>query len=410
MAIVQAPPLPRSRPPAPSGRDAVIDLVRAFCVTGVVLLHAIMVGVTVTDTGPVFGNASEGTWWIVPVSWTLQVMPLFFVIGGFAGLLAHRRHRRRGGTASAFVAGRVQRLLRPALVTIMLVGGALAALALTGVDAELIGVAGFRFSQPLWFLAVFLLCQALLPALAAAHQRMPVRTLGILIAAAIAVDALRITTGFEGIGFLNLAFVWLALQQLGFLLADGTIDRMPRAARGMIGAAALALLLATFAGGVYSPDLIANINPPTGALILVGIAHLCAVSLLRASLARFARRPQVDAFTRFVNTRAMTVYLWHMPVLLALAGASAVFALSAGVALPEPSSVLWWLTRPLWLAAALAITALVAVAFTRFETRHAPEPSRSQRRVTASVLMGACAVLLLLIAGTSVFTPRSRSR
>ncbi|MBO0979203.1 acyltransferase [Microbacterium sp. SD291] len=404
MAIVQAPPLIRSRPSAPGGRDAVIDLVRAVCVTGVVLLHSIMVGVTVTDAGPVFANASDGTWWIIPVSWMLQVMPLFFVIGGFAGLHALRRLRSRGGTAAEFVAGRVQRLLRPALVTIAVVGATLAALAVGGVDPALIGIAGFRFSQPLWFLAVFLLCQALLPVLAAAHERMPLRTLGLLAAAAVVVDALRAGTGVEGIGFLNLAFVWLAMQQVGFFLADGTIDRLPRTVRIAGGAAALAALVAAFAGGIYSPDLIANINPPTGALMLVGLVHLSALSLLREPLARFGRRPRVDAFTRFVNARAMTVYLWHMPVLLAMAGASAIVAISTGVMLPEPSTLLWWLGRPFWLAAALVLSAIVAVALTRFETGSAPGAPRSVRRVAAAALIGIVAVLLLLVAGTTVLT------
>ena len=51
MAIVETPPLTFPRPaprrtPAPRGRDGGIDLLRALCVTGVVLLHAIMVGVS----------------------------------------------------------------------------------------------------------------------------------------------------------------------------------------------------------------------------------------------------------------------------------------------------------------------------------------------------------------------------
>ncbi|WP_312167916.1 acyltransferase [Microbacterium sp.] len=404
MTVVDAPPLAAHRPSVSSDRDTGIDFLRALCVVGVVLLHAIMVGVTVVDGSPVFANASEGTWWITPVSWMLQVMPLFFIIGGFAGLIAYRRQSERGGTASAFVASRVHRLLRPATVVVGIVGAALAALSLAGVPADIVATAGFRYGQPLWFLGVFLLCQALLPALADAHGRMPKTVLAALVLAALGIDALRAQTGIEGLGFVNLAFVWLALQQVGFFLADGTVDRLSRRIRGIVGAASLTALTATFLSGVYSPDLIANINPPTCALILVGIVHLCAVSLLRDRISDVSRRPAAAAFSRFVNRRTMTVYLWHMPVLLAMAGGSAASAMIAGLPLPEPSSLEWWLSRPLWLVAALALTAVVAIALTSIETHPAPTLSRSGRRIAAAVTIGLLAVVLLLVAGTSVLT------
>ncbi len=239
MTVIAAPvalsSAPSALPPAatrPSnGRDTGIDLLRALCVVGVVVLHALMVGVAVSDGTPVFDNASTGTWWIVPVSWLLQVMPLFFVIGGFSGFLAYTASRRRGDTAASFVTARVHRLLGPALVVIGAVGTLLALLLVTGVPAELVAVAGYRYGQPLWFLGVFLLCQALLPAMVAAHRRRPVVALLSLVAASVAVDAVRLTTGVPALGFLNLAFVWLALQQLGFFLADGSIDALGRRTR-----------------------------------------------------------------------------------------------------------------------------------------------------------------------------------
>lgn len=404
MTIVQAPRAVTTTAPPRASRDTGIDFVRALCVLGVVLLHSIMVGVTVDATGPVFENASDGTAWIAPLSWVLQVMPLFFVIGGFSGLLAYRRLRQRGGTAVGFVAGRLHRLLRPAIFTIAVVGIALAVLTIVGVPADLIATAGFRYGQPLWFLGVFLLCQALLPLLAAAHERAPYRTIGALALAAVAVDVVRGATGLEGLGFLNLAFVWMTLQQLGFFLADGRIDALSRRVRALAGIGALLLLATTFLTGIYSPDLIWNINPPTAALLLVGIIHTSLLSLHRERLERFSRRPAVTAFTGFVTVRTMTIYLWHMPVLLAMAGATAVYALTTGVALPELDSAGWWAGRPLWLATALALSALVAVAFTRFESQPAPAATTSTRRLVVGTLSGLVGIVLLLALGTSVST------
>lgn len=401
MAIVHAPSAGIPSAPRKALRDPGVDLVRAACVIGVVLLHAIMVGVVVTDAGPVFTNASDDSWWIVPVSWALQVMPLFFIIGGFAGVLAYRRLREQGGTASGFIAARVHRLLRPALVVVGVAGAALALLSLAGVPPEIVATAGFRYGQPLWFLGVFLLCQALLPALSALHDRAPVRTLAAFGAAALAVDAIRGLSGIEAVGFLNLGFVWLTLQQLGFFLADGALDALSRRTRAVLAGAAATLLLAAFAAGVYSPDLIANINPPTCALLLVGAIHLCLLSRFRERLAAVSRRPRLAAVSSFVNRRTMTIYLWHMPVLLAMAGASAAFALATGAALPAPGSASWWLGRPLWLTAALGLTALAALLAARFEQR--PAPAFTGRPLPAACL-GAASVALLLVAGTSPLT------
>ncbi|WP_226533035.1 acyltransferase family protein [Microbacterium paraoxydans] len=404
MTIVQAPHAAVPAQPRHPSRDTGIDFVRALCVLGVVLLHAIMVGVAVADRGPVFTNASDDTAWIAPLSWLLQVMPLFFVIGGFSGLLAYRRMRRNGGSAVGFVAGRVHRLLRPAVVTIAVVGMGLALLTVSGVPAELVATAGFRYGQPLWFLGVFLLCQALLPLLVSAHERAPRRTIATLAAASLTVDVLRAATGVEGLGFLNLAFVWLTLQQLGFFLADGRIDALSRRIRAAAGFGAVLLLVATFATGAYSVDLIANINPPTAALLLVGVAHTSLLSLHRDRLQRFSRRPRVAAFTGFVTVRTMTIYLWHMPVLLLMAGVTACYAMLVGVTLPALDSAGWWAGRPLWLGAAVALTALAAVMFTRFESRPAPQATASRRRVASGVLSGLIGIVLLLVLGTSVAT------
>lgn len=404
MAIVQAPPAAAPAHPRPASRDTAIDFVRALCVLGVVLLHAIMVGVTVSEGGPLFENASDGTAWIAPLSWLLQVMPLFFVIGGFSGSIAYRRLHERGGSAVDFVAGRVHRLLRPAMYVVAAVALALAALTVAGVPAELIATAGFRYGQPLWFLGVFLLCQALLPWLVSAHRRAPLRAIGALALAAVVVDVVRAATGIEGLGFLNLGFVWLTLQQLGFFLADGSIDALSRKVRVTAGLGALLVLAVTFLTGVYSPDLIANINPPTTALLLVGVAHTSLLSLHRARIERFSRRPLVAGFTGFVTRRAMTIYLWHMPMLLLMAGTTAVFSLTAGVSLPALDSAEWWAGRPLWLAVALALTALAALAFSRFETQSPPVATASTHRLVLGTLSGLIGIVLLLVLGTSVAT------
>ncbi|MDT0157361.1 acyltransferase [Microbacterium sp. ARD32] len=386
-----------------SHRDSAVDLVRALAIAGVVVLHSLMVGVTLSPEGPLFSNAGEVGGWIVPVSWVMQVMPMFFVVGGFAGITALRAQRRRGTRGTVFAVSRVRRLLIPAIASVATAGVALALLSDAGLDAELVDTAGYRYGQPLWFLGVFLVLQAMLPALVRLHERAPLRTIGALAAASVVVDVARVISDSDGIGYLNLLFVWATMQQLGFLLADGRIDALPRRTRITAAAVALALLLLSFGTGFHSPDLIANTNPPTTALLLVGVIQTAAFSLFKPQLTAFAERRPVAAFTRFVSARAMTVYLWHMPVLLALAGLTALSGMITGDQLPALASGQWWLSRPLWLVCTLGTTALLVVPLSRLERITAPIDT-SPARAAIAVLLGASAVVLLLVAGTSPVT------
>ena len=53
--------------------------------------------------------------WFDAATWVGQVMPLFFVVGGFASITAWRSAAARGGTAAELVSTRLLRLAQPAL-------------------------------------------------------------------------------------------------------------------------------------------------------------------------------------------------------------------------------------------------------------------------------------------------------
>ncbi|MGI6878147.1 acyltransferase family protein [Microbacterium sp. gxy059] len=390
-----------STPPQTPVRDRSIDVIRAACLVVVVLLHAVMAGVSVRAGETVFANALDAPWFW-PVSWVVQVMPLFFLAGGATGVTAWRRRRAGGETASSFVHGRLMRLLRPSIVAMAVVAVALAALSAAGAPEPVVAEAGFRISQPLWFLGVFLLVQALVPAMVALHERRPVVTLVALSAAVCGVDIARAATGAEAVGLLNLAFVWLLIQQLGFALADGWCERIRPRVR--IAAALIALVgLGALAGaGVYSPDMYVNLNPPTAALLLLGVAQTLLFSVAQPALRRVggATLRVVDV----LGTRAMTIYLWHMPVIIGLAGLLAGSALLRGTDLPEILSVAWWASRPLW---CLVIAALV---FAVARIAHGAErPASGQRaaagwRVAAGALLGIASVACVFVRGLDVET------
>lgn len=408
MAVIDlAPPRPAPTPvtpPVPARRDAAIDLVRALCVPAVMLVHGIQVSTTLGAGGPVLEYATRGAAWYPPLTWLLQVMPLFFVVSGFAGAIAHRRLRERGGTATTFVTARVHRLLVPLLAPVAVAVVGIAVLAAVGVPEGLLEEAGLRWREPLWFLAVLLGVQSLLPLLLPAHERAPWASLAALAGGVVAVDVLRGQTGIEAISHANLAFVWLALQRAGFLLADGRIDALPRRLRAAGVVVALAGLGTAFATGFWSPDLIAPLNPPTTALLVLGAAQTLALSLARPHLGRLAARPRIAAVTGFVAARTMTFYLWNLSALLLLAGGSLLLAQHGLLTLPDPSSAAWWASRPLWLAASIALTAAAAWLAGPLERLRPVRPAHDLRRTAQAVLLGLAGLLVLLAAGICPLT------
>ncbi len=385
-----------ARPSTAVARDSSVDVIRVVLLVVVFALHAMMVGVSLGPSGPVLENALEGQGWFAAVSWFVQIMPLFFIAGGFSSLHHWRSMRSRGASSADYVRARVERLVRPAIVLVSVVAAALVALSLGGLPPELVATAGFRIGQPLWFLGVYLATSALVPFMVRAHERARVSTPLALLAGVVAVDVLRFSTGVDGIGLLNLLLVWLLVQQLGFHLADGGFDRFSPTALWSIAGGALALLAAITLAGPYSADMYVNLNPPTVCLVVLGAAQLALFQLARPRIRAWTRRTDASRLVSAVGERAMTIYLWHMPVLVALAGALLVANAGFGLALPEPMTAGWWASRPLWLGLAAAAVAGVTIVFARFERGR-----RGGAPAAASVATGRGAAALDAICGVA---------
>lgn len=334
-----------------SKRDLTLDLARVFCVLLVVLIHLLMVGVGADADGAItVSRPLEEQWWFPLATWAGQIMPLFFVVGGFASLTAWRSLTRRGGTAAGYVRNRVLRLAQPALPLFVFYAVVIGGARLIGIDPALVDVAVVGAASPLWFLAAYTLCQALVPLMAGWHARAPKATLAVLLAGGVAVDALRYTTGIDEIGLLNLFFVWLLVQQLGFFYADGWFAARRWYSLVAIAAVAYASLVPLTTWGPYSDDMLTNLNPPTLPLVALAIAQACILRLLRPALARLMNTHAARAVVFLVGTRLMTIYLWHLPVILLVSGA----LLLVPGASPEPASAAWWWTRPVMFVLVLA--------------------------------------------------------
>lgn len=380
----------RAAPTRSTSRDGAVDLVRAACLVVVVGLHAMMAGVTIGSSGPTINNALEGHPIFALATWVVQVMPLFFILGGFSSL---SQWRRWTGTRGEYIRSRVVRLARPAVLFAVVVGGIVWLSSVLGADARLIDEISFRVGQPLWFLAVYLGCCALVPIMARLHEVAPKLTVLGLLAGAVTIDLAASTN--PAIGYVNFFFVWLFVQQLGFWLADGWFDRYSRRQLVAAGAAAFAgMLVLVFALG-YSADMFVNLNPPTLAILLLGVAQVFLFAAVRARLRAQAARPLVSRVAANLNRHSMTIYLWHLPAIVMVG----LWMLVVDV-VPEPLGVQWWATRPLWLACVGLAVVPIVFAVARFDrTRPRIDGTPSTSRATVSTVLAIAGVAVLLIAG-----------
>lgn len=372
-------------------RDLVVDLARVACVLLVVMIHLLMIGVGLGPAGQIIASRPlEAQPWFAAATWAGQIMPLFFALGGFTALTAWRSLEKRGGDHTDFVRGRVLRLARPALPLFIFFSVSLGGATVAGVDPALLDVVATGVGTPLWFIAAFLLAQSFVPTMLQLHAAAPARTMLALFAGAVVVDAIRIGTGITEIGLLNLVFVWFFVQQLGFWYADGWFRRRPRWQLLALVALSYALLGCLVAAGLYSPDMLVNLNPPTVPLALLGVAQIALLALVHRPLAALMRRTAMQRAVFLVGGRAMTVYLWHLPVIIVLAGV----ALLVPALSPVPGSVVWWASRPVMLALVLAAVMLLSIPLARFETASTAIPDGLRRPGTAATWVAAALAFL----------------
>ncbi len=392
----------------PDTRDRFVDFLRVASLLGVILGHFLMAVVFLhPHANPAtieFTNVLELAPWTRWGTLVLQVMPIFFVVGGFAHATAIRSLRARGGGYADFVNARISRLVRPALVFV-------AAWVVVGlvVDASVgdrldIGPVLQISGQLLWFIGIYLIAAAFAPVLLRAHERCGWRALAGLVFAVALVDTLRLAADVDGIKWLNFAFVWLALHQLGFFYADGVAGSVSEPRRGRrLGLALLAVGVATIAVlsslgpyGIamvsYNGESLSNLAPPTVVLFAFGVAQSGALLLVRPAVTRWLSRRGPWRAVIVGGAVAMTAFLWHFTALIAVF----VALWLARVTLDDSptSASFWWIKLAVLIPFLAVVVGLVAV-FRRFD-RPPPRANVVGPSVTRSALAAvgvACAIV-----------------
>src|SRR5215510_5552468 len=339
----------------PASRNRYVDFLRGMSMLVVTVGHwlaaAPYLDASNTLTTSHILTVAPWTSWL---TWIVQVMPIFFMVGGYANGVSWRAARRDGKSYAAWLEGRLRRLVWPLLPLLVAWVMIVAIEYARGVRPELIRYGSQVAFIPVWFLAVYILIVLLVPALEALWSRLGMRAFWALTAAAIVVDILYFAGGVRWFGFVNYVFVWGAISLLGYAWLD---DRFPSRRMLLLCAAlALAVLLALVLGGPYPvamvsdpDDPVSNTTPPKVTLIALAIVQGGVLFAFQAAARRWLAGRSAWTATVLINANIMTLFIWHLTATTLVALGS---YLAGGVGLHlEPGSTAWWWARIPWLAA-----------------------------------------------------------
>ncbi|MEV0369254.1 acyltransferase [Streptomyces sp. NPDC050636] len=357
-------------------RDRGIDGLRALALVAVAIGHW-LVGGFVRDADSALHNASPLSSFglLAPLTWVLQMLGIFFLVGGCASVLSFRRAAERGESTGVWVRGRLARLLRPA-VGVTAVWALLAPLLYaTGVPVSTVRTAATLVIQPLWFVCVYAVVTVLTPYCMAADRRLGGWAAAPLAAVVAVVDFLRYSPVADSIpswvGLLSLFPGWMFAYQLGVSWGEKRLGRRGAWLLLVGGAALFAVLLLVFhypasMVGVPGQDR-TNSHPPSLLVIALAAAQSGAAILLRDRIAALLQRPTLWVPISAVNLFAMTILCWHQTAMVAAALPASFLGTVPGLT-TSPDFAGWMLTRLPWLPLFAGILILIARATRRFET------------------------------------------
>jgi peptidoglycan/LPS O-acetylase OafA/YrhL len=360
----------------PPNRNRYVDFLRALSILVVVMGHWLIATAWMQDGELIRGHLLKDKPDIQWVTWLFQVMPVFFIVGGYSNAVSLASAARRGQGYAAWLIARLTRLAVPVIVLMLVWAGIALVMRLLKVDPTTIQYMSQASLIPTWFLAIYIMVALLAPLAWRFWQRTGYGSVIAFAGLAVAVDVLFFAFDLRAFGWSNYFWVWLAVHQLGFAWREGRLPSTPLLLLlAVVGFAALWLLI--FKGPyplamVGSPDEgLSNTLPPKVTLIALALGQFGLLMALEAPLRRVLDNLRLWTFTVLVNSMIMTIYLWHITVMIVLGG---VLYLAGGLGFGlEPGTAAWWLSRPLWLAALWALLLPLALLLSPLERRGRPE-------------------------------------
>ncbi|MEU7012532.1 acyltransferase [Streptomyces sp. NPDC046385] len=386
----------------PAHRDRAIDGLRALALLAVPTGHWLLGGFTLSADGAIH-NASPLSAFggLAPASWILQMLGIFFLVGGYASVLSYRRHQ---GPLRDWLKARLARLGRPVLGVTAVWAGLLPLLHYGfGVPGDTLRTASTLVVQPLWFVGVYAVVTALTPYCVRAARRLGVWAAAPLLGSVAVVDLLRYGPYADAmpswLSVLNILPGWLFAYQLGVSWGEGRVTR--RHAWGLLaGGAALFAVLLLWCG--YPASMVGvpgeartNSHPPSLLVLALAATQSGAAILLRDRLGKLLRKPALWAPVVVINLSAMTILCWHQTAMLTAAIPASYAGEITGL-VGAPDSVGWILARLAWMPVFAGLLVLIGRYARGFESPWSR--TGTARRAVAGVLAAGFAVFALGLA------------
>ena len=377
----------------PAERNRYVDFLRAVSILVVVTGHWLIATAWFVDgeltPGHLLKSHPQYQW----LTWLFQVMPVFFIVGGYANGVSLESAHRKGQGYAAWLVARLHRLVTPLLLLVVAWGAVAGVMKFIGVRSEVIVFTSQAALIPTWFLSIYITLVLLAPLAYRLWLRFGFASFWGFVVAAVLVDALFFGADIRWPGWTNYFWVWLAVHQLGFAWRDGRMGK-PGAllVYSALGFGALYLLIHY---GPYplamvsSPDKgVSNTLPPKITLIALGVFQFGLLLALEGPMRRALDNLRLWTATVLINSMIMTIYLWHITVMVLL---GSVLYLSGGFGFGvQPGTQEWWLTRPVWIGVLGILLVPLALALSVLERRgrspDAPVPSAG-RQVGGAILV-----------------------
>lgn len=330
-------------------RDASIDALRAgaivcivlghWAVTGIALKHCVLSVISPLDYAPS----------LEPYTFIFQALALFFFAAGYAARASGEpEHPLRRVWSMALA------LVPPLLVlaALWLVFGV--TMFLLGMPLTNIPRVGSLLFSPLWFFGIYLMLQAITPAILWVRERIG----DWLLVGCVLLVVLGDVNVYAGLGqswtmATSLIGAWTVPWVLGMRLrdADEGGSRLPLLPLFAIGALVLALGLSL---GPYPTSMVgitgdpySNLNPPSLMSVALGCCQIAVFLLVRPVVRVVARWRWFAWVVDLLNRNAIPIYLLHQSALL-------IPVLISAASVPIPGLISntvgrFWLPLRLWM-------------------------------------------------------------
>jgi hypothetical protein len=380
----------------PPARNRVVDTVRAGSILVVVFGHWLAASIWLQANDEIaLKNSLEWIPYAGWVTWVVQVMPIFFLVGGYANGRA-LSSKVDSFDFGGWVTRRVRRLFTP-VIPLLVVWTILIVALGPFLPTDVVRAGAMSATVPVWFIAVYVAITAMAPAAYRWWQSAGLWSVVVLGLCAIVVDYLRFALDVPGVGWINFIFVWLAVHQVGFWWVARERDgRAITPATGLtIAVGSLGLLVAVTWSGWYPVAMVGvpgaevtNMTPPTFALFLLGMMQAGIIWAASGPISRFAHRSGPWHVIVAVSGVMMTIYLWHLTAMTLVASVF-LFAFDGAAFRIEPGTTQWWLTRPIWVTVLSVVTLALVAVFARFEwrVRDTPPPARTGYLIAGVLLV-----------------------